>query len=319
MDSPRSLAIFEQVAEDLQALYGVRAERIVCDAHNGYTTSRWARQQQLPIASVWHHRAHASALVAETTATGSWLVFTWDGTGLGEDGSLWGGEALLGEPGFWRRVCSMRPFHLPGGERAGREPWRSAAALLWEAGRKWPNCPDTEGVAQAAWQRHLNCAESSAVGRLFDAAAALVCGTHTTSFEAQGPMQMESMCHGPGESVTLPLYEDDQGVLRSDWEPLLDKLCDDNEKLSRRAETFHTSMAVALLEQARRVREMHQFEQIGLTGGVFQNRVLTEQVIELLKADGFNVYLSSEFPCNDAALGLGQAAELAAREQRVSG
>jgi hydrogenase maturation protein HypF len=319
MDSPRSLAVFEQVAEDLQALYGVRAQRIVCDAHSGYTTHRWAKKQGLPVETVWHHHAHASALAAEVAAPGRWLVFAWDGTGMGEDGSLWGGEALLGEPGRWRRVCSMRPFRLPGGERAGREPWRSAAALHWETGREWADCPDTDRLARTAWERDLNCPRTSAVGRLFDAAAALVCGAQHTSYEAQGPMQLESMCRGAGKTIVLPLSEDNTGILRTDWEPLLDELCNSSLEPSSRAETFHTSMASAVLEQARRIRQTQRIKQVGLTGGVFQNRVLTEQTITLLEADGFDVYFSSDFPCNDAALGLGQAAELAAREQNLEG
>jgi len=106
MDSPRSLAVFEQVAADLQNLYGVQAERIVCDTHPGYTTHRWARQQSMPVETVWHHHAHASALAAEYETSGSWLVFTWDGVGLGEDRTLWGGEALLGEPGVAARLQS---------------------------------------------------------------------------------------------------------------------------------------------------------------------------------------------------------------------
>jgi hydrogenase maturation protein HypF len=133
MDSPRSLAVFEQIASDLQTLYGVRAERVACDAHSGYTTHRWAqRESTLPVEQVWHHQAHASAVAAELDRPGQWLIFAWDGVGLGEDQTLWGGEALLGAAGRWRRVASLRTFRLPGGERAGREPWRSAAALHWE-------------------------------------------------------------------------------------------------------------------------------------------------------------------------------------------
>jgi hydrogenase maturation protein HypF len=108
---------------------------------------------------------------------------------------------------------------------------------------------------------------------------------------------------------------DSAGVLRTDWEPLLVEVSDKCQDPARRAETFHTSMAVALLEQARRMRDSHHIDQVGLTGGVFQNRILTEQARDLLQADGFDVYLSSELPCNDAALGYGQAAEIAALEQ----
>lgn len=315
MDSPRSLAVFEQVANDLQSLYGVRAERIVCDAHPGYTTHRWAEaQKRLPVEMVWHHRAHASALAAEFSIPGSWLVFTWDGVGFGEDGTLWGGEALLGQPGAWRRVCSMRPFRLPGGDRAGREPWRSAAALHWECGRTWEGCPDVDGLARSAWRSGLNCPETSAVGRLFDAASALICNQTHVSFEAQGPMYLESLCQGRGVPQKLPIRKDKHGTFRTDWEPLLTMMTDVWRSPAWRAEAFHSSIAYALLTQARKVREQEWIDQVGLTGGVFQNRVLTEQTVALLEADRFSVCLSSDLPCNDAALSFGQAAELAARE-----
>ena len=189
MDSPRSLEVFEQLVDDLQSLYGVRAERIVCDAHSGYTTHKWARQQSdLPVAEVWHHAAHASAVAGEFDRPGPWLTFAWDGVGLGEDGSLWGGEALLGAAGQWQRVASLRTFRLPGGERAGREPWRSAAAVHWEAGLPWTPAADIDGLAEAAWRQRINTPVTSAAGRLFDAAAAIVLDLPATSFEAQGPM-----------------------------------------------------------------------------------------------------------------------------------
>ncbi len=315
MDSPRSLAVFEQVLTELQTLYGVQAEGIVCDAHSGYATSRWARSQNdLPVSEVWHHRAHASAVAAEFDCDGQWLVFTWDGVGLGEDNSLWGGEALLGEPGNWKRVCSMRRFHLPGGERAGREPWRSAAALNWAAGRTWADSPDIDGLAFAAWRQQLNCPETTAVGRLFDAAGALICGMHRVSFEAQGPMVLESLCNAAGKIIPLPLERDANGILRTDWEPLLNTLLDNHQSREQRAMTFHSSMAAALHAQAVKVRDETRVDQIGLAGGVFQNRVLTDQVVRLLEADGFQVRINQALPCNDAALSFGQVAEIAARE-----
>lgn len=317
MDSPRSMAVFEQTVVDLQALYGIRAKRFICDAHPGYATTRWAHAQTLlPVVDVWHHHAHASAVAAEFAREGSWLVFTWDGVGMGEDGTLWGGEAFLGRPGDWQRACSFRPFHLPGGERAGREPWRSAAALNWAAGRAWPQCPDADGLALAAWEAGLNCPESSAVGRLFDAASALVCGAGRVSFEAQGPMLLEALCASAGEVIELPLVRDDDGVLRSDWEPLLPMLMNERLPAAQRAESFHSSMANALCSQVKAVTEIHKIEQVGLAGGVFQNRVLTDEIIRRLESDGYDVFINQQLPSNDAALSFGQAAEFAAREGR---
>jgi hydrogenase maturation protein HypF len=316
MDSPRSLDVFAAVAADLQALYGVNAERVVCDAHPGYTTHRWAQNEsRLPVDTVWHHEAHCSALVAEVDGPGPWLVFAWDGVGLGRDGTLWGGEAFLGTPGNWRRFASLRRFRLPGGDKAGREPWRSAAALHWECGRAWPECPDQDGLARAAWEHRVNSPETSAAGRLFDAAAAIICELPVTSFEAQGPMRLEAMCSGASDAIDLPLAADEQGVLRSDWEPLLPVLVDASMSPDVRARIFHSSLASAILGQAAAAREQHGVTRVGLTGGVFQNRVLTEQVVALLADAGFDVHLPLALPCNDAGLSYGQAAELAAREE----
>ena len=315
MDNPRSLEVLEQVAEDLQSLYGVRAERVVCDAHTGYTTHRWARQHELPFASVFHHQAHASAVAAEHGGPGQWLMFTWDGVGLGEDGTLWGGEALLGTPGAWRRVASLRPFRLPGGDLAGRAPWRSAAALYWQLGLDWNDCPDVDGLAKAAWSNGMNSPTSSAAGRLFDAAAAIICELPDVSFEAQGPMRLESFCDKPQEAIPLPLVADKEGILRTDWAPLLPVLADRELSRSYRAEVFHSSLATAILDQARAAREMYGEMRVGLTGGVFQNHVLTSQAVDLLTGSGFEVFVPEQLPCNDAALSFGQVAETAARDE----
>lgn len=314
MDSPRSLDVFEQVASDLQGLYGVSAKRIVCDAHPGYTTHRWAHRQKLPVETVWHHDAHASAVTAELGLQGNWLVFAWDGVGLGRDGTLWGGEALLGRPGDWRRFASLRTFRLPGGDKAGREPWRSAAALHWECARDWKATSDADGVAKAAWDTDLNCPKTSAAGRLFDAAAAMVCDLPVASFEAQGPMMLEALCSMPVDAIELPLIDCGDGVLRTNWEPMLDMLGDASMEPELRAETFHASVANAILRQAEAARAQHEFAQVGLCGGVFQNRFLAEQTMTLLRKAGFDVYLPRLLPGNDASLSYGQAAELAARE-----
>ncbi len=127
-------------------------------------------------------------------------------------------------------------------------------------------------------------------------------------------MFLESLCRQAGEPVSLPIETDRDGILRSDWEPLIAMLKDKQQSTAWRAETFHSSMALVILEQARRIRDREHVDHVGLCGGVFQNRVLTEQAVALLEGDGFAVHLSHELPCNDAALSFGQAAEIAARE-----
>jgi hydrogenase maturation protein HypF len=316
MGNARSLAVFEQTVADLQALYGVTATRLLCDAHPGYATSRWAARSGLPVERIFHHQAHAAVACAGAADQGERLVFTWDGVGYGEDGTLWGGEALRGRPGAWQRFASLRPFHLPGGERAGREPWRSAAALCWETGRTWTGLPQDAALALHAWKRRLNTPQTSAAGRLFDAAAALTGLCSMASFEGQGPMLLEAMSgQADVDPVKLPLLPAASGLLVSDWEPLLPLLLDDSLPVMQRAACFHASLAQALLAQALEARAQHGIERIGLCGGVFQNRILTETAWGLLAAAGFDIALPEHIPVNDAGISYGQVIEFGSRVQ----
>ena len=308
MGTARSLAVFEQTIADLQSLYGVTAERVIHDAHPGYATTRWAERSGLPRHAVLHHHAHAATACDLSAGDAPWLVFTWDGVGYGADGTLWGGEALLGHPGNWERVASLRPFHLPGGERAGREPWRSAAAVCWETGLDWSGLPQDTELLRHAWERRMNTPQTSAAGRLFDAAAALAGLCRDASFEGQGPMLLEAACKTAGNAIELPLEEID-GLWLSDWAPLLPMLMDTDRPVAARAADFHASLAHALLLQSQRLRDIHGVTRIGLAGGVFQNRRLTERTAELLETNGFNVYIPAAIPVNDAGLSTGQVIE----------
>lgn len=311
LGSPRSLAVFEQVIAELCSLYQVSPQLIVCDAHPGYTSSKWADRHGLPTLRVLHHHAHASALAGEFFEVANWLVFTWDGAGYGADGTLWGGEALLGKPGAWRRAATLRSFHLPGGERAGREPWRSAAALCWEAGHDWSRADSDSALLHQAWQRRINAPASSAAGRLFDAAASLLGLVQESSFEGQGPMWLEAASSKTDEYVTLPLRQRDDDVWECDWAPLLVMLRDKNISVAQRGGMFHATLAHAALQQAQQLRERHGEFSVGLSGGVFQNRLLTEQLIALLEADGFTVCLARHAPYNDGGISYGQLVEAA--------
>jgi len=308
LGTPRSLAVFDQVIADLQRLYGVTPQAIVCDAHPNYASSRWAARRDLPMIRVWHHHAHASALASQQ-ADKTWLMFTWDGVGLGEDGTLWGGEALHGRPGRWRRVARMRPFRLPGGERAGREPWRAAAALSWEIGHDW-RCPSPDAaLLKQAWGKNLNAPSTTAVGRLFDGAASLLGLIDRASYEGQGPMLLEAAAQGDAEVIALPLHEEVFGLLTADWAPLVHALLLEDVPAARRAMQFHLSLARSIVDQAERIRTRAPFDVVGLTGGVFQNKLLTEMAVRQLEAAGFKVHLSQNVPCNDGGLAFGQLVE----------
>jgi hydrogenase maturation protein HypF len=309
LDTPRSLVVFEQVIADFQRLYGVQAEAIVCDAHPRYASSRWADRQGLPLIRVWHHHSHASALAMEHCPEKAWLTFTWDGVGLGEDGTLWGGEALHGHPGTWARVARMRPFRLPGGERAGREPWRSGMALCWESGMDNDSSNGDIKLLKKAWLKGLNSPVTTSVGRLFDGAASLLGLIDTASYEGQSGMYLESAAEGEVEPVDLPLEQDDSGLLTADWRPLVPLLLRKDVSVAKRSMQFHLSLAQSIVDQARRIREVAPFDLVGLTGGVFQNQLLAELAVSKLADAGFDAYLPERVPCNDGGIAIGQLIE----------
>ena len=308
MGTRRSELVFEQVARDLQRLYDVRARRWLCDAHPGYTTTRWVQALGEPFSTVLHHHAHASALVVEHAVTEPAVVFAWDGVGYGADGTLWGGEAFVGRPGAWERRASLRSFRLPGGEKAGRAPWRSAAALCWEAGVECP-VPIPDPIVRAAWERGLNAPQSSAAGRVFDALAAIVLGVAETSFEGQGPMWLEACAEPVQRFPVLPIEPDTQGVLRIDWAPLLESCSDGRLSSGERAGAAHASLADAICRVAEAERTRSGVAVAGLTGGVFQNRRLLELALDGLEGRGFRVLCPTRIPANDGGLSYGQVAE----------
>jgi len=308
MNSTRSIEVFEKTINDFQKLYNVNAAAIVCDAHPGYTTTRWANKQGLPVYNIYHHHAHASAAFFECQTDETVLVFSWDGVGYGEDGTLWGGETFLGKPGEWKRVASMRPFNLPGGDKAGREPWRSAAALCWETGLPYEAIPEKDPLLKQAWQRKINTSQSTSVGRLFDAAAALTGSRTMASFEGQGPMEFEALCEQSDDHIVLEL-EKTEGLLVTDWEPLAHTMLNNDLTIGVRAALFHASLAHVILQQARAIRAEQGVNIVSFSGGVFQNRILTEHAITLLSEDGFNINFPELIPVNDASISFGQIIE----------
>ncbi|MEW6766235.1 MAG: carbamoyltransferase HypF [Pseudomonadota bacterium] len=332
LEGPRAHERFEASVEAVQGLYGRAAEAIAHDLHPGYASTRWARRQTLPTVAVQHHAAHASALYAEAwmeagAPPDEMLVLTWDGLGYGSDGGLWGGEALLGRPGQWRRVASLRPFRLPGGERAAREPWRSALGMTWAAGLEGvgvaPEGIDLPLLRQAAMQ-NLNAPFTTSMGRLFDGAAALLGLCLVASYEGEAAMRLEAAASslnpspgGRGEGVrgdgkaalpgSIPLAwrEDGQGLLHLDWTTLLPMLLDASRPVVERAAVFHASLARAALDLVSRLGE----PALGLTGGVMQNRLLVELIQAEAASRAIEVCLPARVPVNDAGLAFGQLVE----------
>lgn len=267
---------------------------------------RAVRQQQTNL-------RHARCNIRREGIAGSFLRQHDRAQWRGQGSTFCGSEALLGEVGNWQRVASLRPFPLLGGAAASREAWRCALALCWEAGVTWSPLECFEewepaehyALLHHAWQRGVNCPLTSSIGRLFDAAAAVLGLCAEQSYEGEAAQRLEAQSFSGGEVCVLPLQMRD-GICYADWEPLLAMLRDEGRSVAQRAASFHASLAQMLVSQAQQVRREYGIEQVGLSGGVFQNRCLTEMALAGLAQAGFQTYVPERLPLNDAAISFGQ-------------
>jgi len=332
LETPEALDAFERVIADFERLWDVSPAAVAHDLHPGYASTVFAKKlaetRGIPAVAVQHHHAHLAACLAENEAEGPALGVTWDGTGLGTDGTIWGGEFLLGDASGFTRVAHLRPFRLPGGDAAVREPRRTALAILFAIlGEKALDREDLEpvkaftagesAVLAQMLSRRVNAPVTTSAGRLFDAVASLLGIAQKTSFEGQSAMALEAAAldaHLPdrAEALPLPLAVTPEGSAVLDWEPLvLDLLRKSSVGASPSllAAQFHASLADGILAVARHAGA----PRVALTGGCFQNRLLTELAAARLKAAGFEVLLHGAVPPNDGGLGLGQVLVAASR------
>jgi hydrogenase maturation protein HypF len=312
LDTPEARRAFEKAIADLCRLYDFKPEAIACDLHPDYASTRWARASGRRVIAVQHHMAHAAACAAENDLTERHLAVAWDGTGFGLDGTVWGGELFLVESsGAMTRTGHLRPFLLPGGEAAVREGWRVAQAMLAEAGIEQGGF--AHRLIARMIERRVNCPAATSVGRLFDAIAALAGIARESRFEGQAAMLVERAADPTAEGVyPLPVAG---GV--ADWEPLLRAVLADTRAGAPPggvAMRFHRALAAWVAQAA----FASGVQTVSLSGGVFQNGLLTELVREQLQELGVRVAVHQRVPPNDGGLAFGQAI-LAAREIRALG
>lgn len=321
LDNPLSVEVFQRAVDDLLRFYEVRPQAVACDLHPDYASRRLgeelAGRENVPLFLVQHHHAHVAACLAEHRLEGPVLGIAWDGTGYGPDGTVWGGEFLLCSLRHYERVATFRPFPLPGGDKVAREPRRSALGLLhaWH-GQGGASCcenlfsPGELEVLQTMMRRGINSPLCSSVGRLFDAVAALLGLSARVSFEGQAAMELEFLARPAGKPrYRFALRGEKPFVL--DWSPVLEGILSDLATGFPReaiAWGFHEALAEAACEVARQVG----LGTVVISGGCFQNALLSDLTIAKLTDRGFRVLWPEAFPPNDGGIALGQLAVAAA-------
>ncbi len=312
--------------DHLASLFEVEPKIIACDLHPGYLSTQYAQSKNPEkTLHIQHHWAHAASVLAENNMNGPVIAMICDGTGYGSDGAIWGCECLIASVEKFDRFAHLAYFPLPGADRASKEAVRPLLGLLTKAyGDKFDIDilqkiePDTQKIEIILQQieKKLNTVQTSSLGRVFDAVAALIGIGNHNSFDAELPMKLEACIAGGIDSAyDFELVENDSGLLQLDLGLMFRQIIADvetNVPVGVMAAKFHNCLCDGLVAMAQKAREKTKLNTVALSGGVFCNRYLAEKTIKFLKKNDFNVLSNVAVPSNDGGISLGQAAIAAA-------
>ncbi len=319
LDNFETLEFFEETLCNLQSVYQAHPLLIAHDLHPDYLSTRWAQARPEPKIAVQHHHAHIAACMAENGLRERVIGVAFDGTGLGADGQIWGGEFLLCDFAGFERAAHLRYTPLPGGDRAAREPWRMAAAHLFEAlGSEYQkiDLPCWHQTTPANWrvlERLLQKPTllTSSCGRLFDAVSSSCGISQQSSYEGESAMLLEAAAalHESDETYDFDLQTDCLPWIVDPRNMLVHiaHAVSSGQSVQLVSRCFHNSIARMIEVVCDRLRERNGLDKVCLSGGTFQNFTLLTRTVELLRRAGFEVFLHAKVPPNDGGISLGQA------------
>ena len=306
---------FQKSVSHLGRIFEIEPELIVHDLHPEYLSSRWAREQPVPTLAVQHHHAHLVACLAENHMDAPVIGLIMDGTGYGLDQTIWGGEVLIGDGSGFERFACFEPLPLPGGDAAVQAPWRTGVSYLQAAfGNDFPDLPflkehDFAPIIQMV-EKGVNSPLTSSCGRLFDAVAAIAGGRQAIRYEAQAAIElMQTAASLADKGFAFDLIKEDD-MLKVSVRSIIREVAgavDNGSSLAEVGRSFHRTMVDVMTELALAARKEKELNTVALSGGVFQNRLLFEGLVQSLVAKGFQVITHQQTPCNDGSLCLGQA------------
>lgn len=318
LDSASSCISYDHEVMKWQHLLSIEPTEGIGDKHPDYYTSRYLEKRGFKAAALQHHEAHIWAGMLDTNLTPPFLAFAWDGTGYGDDHTIWGGEAFVVTEESIERFATLLPFPLPGGEQAVREPRRSALGLLhtlFEGDipgeyNKWLDeafNPVEQSILSSTLAVGFNCPACSSMGRLFDAASALLTKCFINQYEAEAPLTLEGFAmkaSRPSSALKFP-FKLEHDLIYLDWRPVLHELLNSSARgvsLSTLAASFHLALVNTMVALAKTAK----LKQVLMTGGVFQNKFLTELATERLKKAGYTPRSHEQIPPNDGGVAVGQ-------------
>jgi len=314
---------FRQTILHLSGLLDISAQVVACDLHPDYLSSIHAAETCLPSLAVQHHHAHLAACMADNGLTGDVIGIIFDGTGYGDDGTIWGGEFLTGGYDSFQRTGHFRQVRLPGGDKAVREPWRMALAYLHMAmgdavfSLDHPVssnlCADDRVIFNTMLTKGLNSPLTSSCGRLFDAVAALLNIRQNVSYDGQAAIELEALAERVDYSgiYQYKIFYGEEIPAQLDFSEMFTGILNDleaNIQTAVIAHRFHSTVASAAVDLCMFISESSGLGRVVLSGGVFQNRLLSEMIYTGLIKRGLQVFTHRLSPPNDGCIALGQAA-----------
>lgn len=315
LENIESINAFKRVINDIKSFYELTPEHVICDLHPDYISTKYAESLDIPVHKVQHHYAHVLSCMSENELDGSDILgVSWDGTGYGTDGTIWGGEFLVPQSTSFKRAGYFKPFRLPGGEQAIHDVWKIGLSLLYNIyGEKvfeLNNIPflkrnDAVLVKQLLY-RNINSPVTTSAGRLFDGISAIIGIKDTASYEAQAAMELEFAADDFKTNEYFSFSIDESGgSLIFNWENMVKGIINDlseNVPKGKIAAKFHITLAEAVVQIAQRLK----YSKVLLTGGCFLNMYLLEKSINRLTEEGFKVYTQQRVPPGDGGISLGQ-------------
>jgi hydrogenase maturation protein HypF len=320
MENAQTCESFQQGVEYLSHIFRVQPEVIAHDLHPNYFTTRYAEGSSARRIGVQHHHAHIASCLADNGLEDRRVIgLSFDGTGYGTDGAIWGGEILLASYADFERFAHLEYLPLPGGDAAIRAPWRIAAGYAHALGIDVNDLPCLQNIDKKALRilrqqidKNLNSPLTSSMGRLFDAVASLIGIRNEVTYEAQAAIEMEVLAQAfvqDAKSYPYAIEQTEQGSLihlRELLAAIVQDVCT-NEFAGMIAARFHKTVAAIAVEICMRARAATGLNEVALSGGVWQNQILLDLVRLGLKREKFVVYFHKQVPTNDGGLALGQA------------
>lgn len=313
LEESKVMEEYERAFRDMKELFRFQPELVVCDLHPNYHSSRYAGLLGLPLLKVQHHHAHIASVMAEHHLEGPVIGVAMDGTGYGTDGTIWGGEFLICLEGECKRVGHISPFPILGGDQSMREAWKTAVCCLTHFGLEEFITDERSSLIKAALNHRVNVVSSSSAGRLFDAAASVLGIAHENTYEGECASLFEksglTALERQVKPVSVPFtISEVNGIWELNPKNAFAALCKEKERgnISALSLGFHIGFAKGIVSLCEALKAQHGITDVCLSGGVFQNTVLTEHTVRFLREKGFQVYMNLSVPPNDGGISLGQ-------------